>query len=314
MNNFQEVTALGQSEVVVPQMGIGAWAWGDRLLWGFGKEYAEADVWEAFDASLAAGVNFFDTAEIYGQGRSEKLLGKFIPQADRPVIVASKFMPFPWRLRKKDLHNALQRSLKRLGLERVDLYQIHFPMPIVPLERWAEALAEVVEAGLVRAVGVSNYNEEQMRRTYSVLSNRGIPLASNQLDYSLLNRKVERSGLLKACRELNITLIAYSPLAQGILTGKYTPEHTPPGVRGRRDNRARLEKVEPLIRQLREIGRVNGGKTPSQVALNWCICKGTLPIPGAKNAHQALDNAGALGWQLTEEEVAVLDRASEHLS
>jgi aryl-alcohol dehydrogenase-like predicted oxidoreductase len=314
VNAFQEATALGQSGVIVPQMGIGAWAWGDRLVWGFGKEYAEAEVREAFDASLEAGINFFDTAEVYGQGRSEKLLGSFLAQTDQPVRIATKFMPFPWRLRKKDLHHALRRSLDRLGLERVGLYQIHFPMPVLPVERWAEALAEVVEAGLVEAVGVSNYSEAQMRRTYSVLARRGIPLASNQVDYSLLNRRVERSGLLKACRELNVTLIAYSPLAQGILTGKYTPENPPGGVRGRRNSRTRLEQVQPLIGQLREIGQLNGGKTPSQVALNWCICKGTLPIPGAKNAKQALENAGALGWQLTEAEVAALDRASGHLS
>jgi aryl-alcohol dehydrogenase-like predicted oxidoreductase len=301
VNTILEATTLGKTDVIVPQMGVGAWAWGDRMIWGYGRDYAEADVREAFDASLEAGINFFDTAEIYGQGRSEKLLGAFIPQTKQPVIVATKFMPFPWRLRKKDLHNALQRSLERLGLERVDLYQIHFPMPIVPLERWAEALADVVEAGLVRAVGVSNYSEQQMRRTYSVLAKRGIPLASNQVDYSLMNRKVERNGLLKACRELNITLIAYSPLAQGMLTGKYSPERPPTGVRGRRYNRAFLERSEPLIRQLREIGQAHDGKSPSQVALNWCICKGTLPIPGAKNANQALDNAGALGWQLTEE-------------
>ena len=131
------------------------------------------------------------------------------------------------------------------------------------------------------------------------------------MEYSLLQRGPERSGLLAACRDLGVTLIAYSPLGQGLLTGKYTAEHPPPGARRRRARR--LDRIEPLIGLLRQIGEAHGGKTPAQVALNWAICKGTVPIPGAKNARQAGDNAGALGWRLADDEVAALDAASEAL-
>ncbi len=233
--------------------------------------------------------------------------------SEETLIVATKFMPYPWRLTRKTLVNALQESLERLELPAVDLYQIHWPFPPLPVETWADGLADAMEAGLARAVGVSNYNEEQMRRTHLALSKRGFPLASNQVEYSLLNRKVEINGLFQACQELGVTLIAYSPIAKGVLTGKYTPEKTPPGMRGYNYNKSRLAKVQPLIRLMRETGQAHGGKSPAQVALNWLICKGAVPIPGAKNARQAQENAGALGWRLADEEVTALDEASSKI-
>jgi aryl-alcohol dehydrogenase-like predicted oxidoreductase len=305
---------LGNSDIAISPLGIGAWAWGDRSVWGYGQDYGETDIREAFEASLEAGINFFDTAELYGLGRSERLLGKFIHESGAQVIVASKFMPFPWRLSKERLANALRTSLQRLGMERVDLYQIHFPLPPRPVEIWADALADAHDQGLVRAVGVSNYDEEKMRRTQLRLRKRGVPLTSNQVEYSLLNRRVEFNHLLRACHDEGITLIAYSPLEQGLLTGKYTPENPPPGARGREYNRSRLEEIQPLIHLMREIGHQHEEKTPAQVALNWLICKGTLPIPGAKNARQAIENAQALGWRLTQEEMDALDEISARLS
>jgi aryl-alcohol dehydrogenase-like predicted oxidoreductase len=118
---------------------------------------------------------------------------------------------------------------------------------------------------------------------------------------------------MQACKELNITIIAYSPIEMGILTGKYTPTNLPPGVRRLRYNRAYVERIQPLIGLMREIGQTHGGKTPSQVALNWTICKGTLPIPGAKNMRQAQENIGGAGWRLTDDEVATLEKTSESL-
>ncbi len=306
----QEMISLGKTDIQVTSLGIGAWAWGDRLFWSYGQGYNDGDIRAAFETSIEAGINFYDTAEVYGSGRSERLLGSFLPSLSSPVVVASKFMPFPWRLSKKTLPNALRASLKRLGLQQVDLYQIHWPFPPVAIETWADALADVVQQGLTRAVGVSNYDEGQMRRAYATLAKRGVPLASNQVPYSLLDRKVELNRLLKTCQDLGVTLIAYSPLAQGVLTGKYTPDRPLPGMRGRRYNRALLERVQPLLRLLRDIGQEHDGKTPSQVALNWCICKGTVPIPGAKNARQAQENVGGVGWRLTDAEVATLDEAS----
>lgn len=306
-----ENVRLGASDLHVTPLGIGTWAWGDRLFWGFGLGYGEADVQAAFQVSLAAGINFFDTAEAYGRGRSERLLGRFIRAADQSVVVATKFMPYPWRLRQGDLLRALQKSLDRLGLDQVDLYQIHWPFPFRSIETWMAGLADAVEAGLVRAVGVSNYNVEQMRRAHAALARRGVPLVSNQIEYSLLKRDPERNGLLDACRELDVTLIAYSPLAQGLLTGKYTPYDRPSGVRRFRYDRQRLTQAQPLVALLWQLGEAHGGKTPAQVALNWVICKGAVPIPGAKNAGQAQENVGALGWHLTDGQVAALDEISK---
>jgi len=294
-------------------------AWGDRFFWGYGRAYSETDVKSAFEFSLDAGVTFFDTAEIYGSGISETLLGKFLressrPQGTFPIVVATKFFPYPWRIHGGSLKQALLNSLKRLQMEKVDLYQVHWPFPPVPIETWASSLADVVEDDLTKAVGVSNYNPDQMRKAQAVLAKRGVLLASNQVEFSLINRKIEKNGLLKLCREMNITCIAYSPLGRGILTGKYSSKNPPAGIRSRRYSTKFLDRVEPILRLLREIGNENGGKTPGQVALNWVISKGAVPIPGAKNALQAQENAGSLGWHLSESELTALDKVSDRLS
>jgi len=316
MHDLTDTTIeLGQTGIKVTALGLGTWQWGDRMMWQYGQGYSDQDVRAAFDASLEAGINFFDTAEVYGVGRSESLLGEYIRSLDGKagelgLVVASKFWPMPWRLFQGQLTSALRSSLERLGLNRMDLYQIHSPHSVRPVETWAEALAGVVQAGLVRAVGVSNYSPDQMRRAYDVLIQRGVHLASNQVHYSLLNRKVEKNGLLALCRELGITLIAYSPLEKGILTGKYSPENLPPGLRSRRYGPEYLARVQPVIRELRRLGEIYG-RTPGQVALNWALSKGALVIPGAKNERQARENAGALGWRLAAEEIAELERLSD---
>ena len=305
-----DLTRLGKTEIRVTPLGIGTWSWGDSMVWGFGKGYAEADLRAAFDATLASGITFFDTAEIYGWGKSERFLGKFVRESGHKVIIATKFFPFPWRLRKGALLQALRGSLDRLGIDQVDLYQIHWPFPPVAIETWMDGMADAVQAGLTKAIGVSNYNVEQTQRAHAALAKRGVPLASNQVQYSLLCRDPEHTGLLQTCDELGVTLIAYSPLTMGMLTGKYTPDNLPSGTRARRYHRAYLAKIQPLIGLLQEIG-VAHGKTPSQVALNWVICKGAVPIPGAKDARQAADNVAALGWRLAADEVAALDHASD---
>lgn len=309
----EERVRLGATELEVSSLGTGAWAWGDRYFWGFGGDYGKSDVEGAFEASLSAGINFFDTAEFYGFGKSEELLGEFVRASGAPAVVATKFMPFPWRLRRDDLRRALVKSLDRLGMGQVDLYQIHQPLHLRSLETWMDAFADAVEAGLTRTVGVSNYDGGQMRRAHAALARRGVPLASNQVEYSLLHREPEWNGLLDACRELDVTLIAYSPLAQGLLTGKYTPQSPPTGGRGFLYKRQYVGQIQPLIALLEQIGRVHGGKTPAQVAINWTMCKGTVPIPGAKNTRQAEENAGALGWRLTDGQVVALDEVSAKL-
>lgn len=294
------------------EMGLGAWAWGDRTFWNYGRDYGEEEIAAAFRVSLEAGITLVDTAEIYGNGRSERYLGKFIRETGKPVRVATKFLPFPWRLTKQSVVRALRHSLERLGLEKVDLYQIHWPSPVVAVGTYAEGLALAIQAGLTLAVGVSNYNKQQMQEAYSTLAKYDIPLASNQVEYHLLDRRVEKNGLLERCQELGVRLIAYSPLAKGMLTGKYGPDNPPPGLRASEYGRV-LNDLPPLLALMTEIGQDHGGKTPAQVALNWTICKGSLPIPGAKNASQAAQNAGALGWRLTPEQIRALDEASDKI-
>jgi len=310
-----ETVALGRSELRVSPLGLGVWQWGDTIMWGYGKGYNDTDLKPVYEATLAAGINFIDTAEMYGRGRSERVVGQFMRETNTrdQVVLATKFMPLPWRLSPGRLVHALRESLNRLGLSQVDLYQVHFPMPPLTVETWANALADAVEAGLTRAVGVSNYNVGQTMRAHAALLARGVPLASNQVEYSLLDRKPESSGLVEVCRDLEVTIIAYSPIAKGMLTGKYTPDNVPPGMRSRMYNRAYLGKIQPLIELLREIGQAHDGKTPSQVSLNWLIFKGAVPIPGAKNLRQAQENFGALGWRLTVDEVARLDEASKRV-
>jgi aryl-alcohol dehydrogenase-like predicted oxidoreductase len=307
-----ETIPLGQTDLRVSPLGLGVWQWGDTMMWGYGKAYGDADLKPVYEATLTAGINFIDTAEMYGRGRSERVVGQFMRETNTrdQVILATKFMPLPWRLSPGRLVHALRESLNRLGLSQVDLYQVHFPMPPLAVETWANALADAVEAGLTRAVGVSNYNVGQTMRTHAILMKRGIPLASNQVEYSLLNRKPETSGLVEVCRDLGVTIIAYSPIAKGMLTGKYTPDNLPTGMRARMYNREYLGKIQPLIELLKEIGQAHEGKTPSQVSLNWLICKGALPIPGAKNLRQAQENFGALGWRLSEDEVQALEKVS----
>ncbi len=294
------------------ELGLGAWSWGDRVVWQYGRGYTDETVREAFQNSLAEGIRFIDTAEVYGGGRSERLLGQFIQESAEPVLVATKFFPMPWRIRRQSIVAALRASLNRLRLEAVDLYQIHWPSPLWSTERMMDGLILCVEAGLTRTVGVSNFDQSLMLRAYSTLARHNIPLAANQVHFSLLNRAVERNGLLARCKELGIRLIAYSPLEMGLLTGKYSPENPPPGNRGMRYIRM-ISHIAPLIKLMTEIGQDHGGKSNAQVALNWVIRKGALPIPGAKTADQALQNAGALGWELTEDEVAKLDATSDQV-
>src|SRR3712207_139930 len=295
-------------ELNVAPLGVGAWAWGTTRLWGYGNEYDRSDVGKAFRASMAEGVTLVDTAEMYGNGASEKIIGELLREGgfEGTPVIATKFAPLPYRFSAKSLLDAVVKSLERLGIETIDLYQIHFPSPILRINSLMDALAETVKAGKVRRVGVSNYGADQMKQAYDRLASHGVSLASNQVEYSLLQRAPETNGVLEACRDLGVTLIAYSPIAKGLLTGKYSPGDRPSGLvrrMGRSFGEQNLKKIEPVVNILREIGEAHD-KQPAQVALNWLITqKHTFPIPGAKNEHQARQNAGALGWEMTGEEI-----------
>ncbi len=308
---------LGRTTLPVPRLGVGVMTWGDarglarwhpaKLAYG-GAEGAEEEQ-RAFEASLAAGVTLFDTAAMYSGGASERRLGELA--RGREVLIASKF-PATFLFKAEDFPRELEASLQRLGRDHIDLYQHHFPARSVAIPSLMERLADAVAAGKLHAVGVSNYSAVQMRIAHAALARRGVPLASNQVQYSLLHRQPEANGILEACRELGVTLIAYSPLAMGALTGKYSAAGQATGLRRFMPNfnRQAMEAMQPVIALLRQIGE-RYGKTPSQVALRWLIENPlVLPIPGAKNARQARDNAGALSFRLSPEELEALDRAT----
>ena len=307
-------TKLGDTDLGISKMCVGTWAWGSRILWGYGKEYTEADLVSVYEESLKSGVNFFDTAEIYGMGNSEEILGRCIQKSKTGItpVIATKFFPFPWRFGRNALRQALVGSLKRLGLNKVDLYQIHQP---INASKWIEAIADVYEEGLISAIGVSNYNLEQFKRAYDILGNRGIKLYSNQMEYSLIYREHEFNGLIKLCEELKVTFLAYSPIAQGVLSGKYTPQNPPRGIlRNRKYRRTVLKRLQPLIEVMTETSEKNRGKTLAQIAINWVLSKGAIPVVGTKNMIQIKDNIAALDWQLSDEDIANLDDASRILA
>ena len=303
-------------DVSISVMGLGTWAWGDRSTWGmngYDRTYDFETIRAAYERTVTAGITLLDTAEMYGDGESERIIGRLLCEdrahRDR-VVIATKFMPFPWRIPfAAALRKSLRNSLARLGVPFVHLYQIHGPISLRSASAVAAALAAPCKAGLIKAVGVSNYSERELRAIHAALAAHGIPLATNQVEYSLLRTMPESNGLLRACRELGVTLLAYSPLAMGRLTGKYSQANPPPGKRN--FSAFPMAEIEPVIAELRSCGAAHGGKTPAQVALNWLICKGAVPIPGAKNAAQAEQNAGALGWRLTADEVAALDRVAK---
>jgi aryl-alcohol dehydrogenase-like predicted oxidoreductase len=306
---------LAGSDVTIPPLGVGTWAWGDRSTWGMGGYDPDLDrttIRDAWNASIDAGATLFDTAEVYGRGESERIIGEMLaadPDRAQRVTIATKFMPMPWKIDVRgSLSRSLRASLERLGIRSVDLYQIHGPVSLRSHAALADALARVHQAGLVKAVGVSNYSAKETRSISEALAARGLRLATNQIEFSLLRRHPETSGLLAACRELGVVPLAYSPIGQGRLTGKYSASNPPPGKRNFSNHP--MDVVEGVVAELRRIGEHHGGKSPSQVALNWVMAKGVVPIPGAKNRHQAEENAGALGWRLDEDEVAQLDAAA----
>jgi aryl-alcohol dehydrogenase-like predicted oxidoreductase len=304
---------LGSTDIYITPMGVGTWSWGDRTFWTYGVSHTDQDIQEAFDVCVNAGLNFFDTASIYGFGNNEKVLGTLLEKTSEPLIVASKLFPLPWRITEGCILRGIEGSVNRLKYRPIDLYQHHWPIPSFLIERWMRAFIRAKERGLIRAIGVSNYNLTNMFRAKKELEKAGLSLASNQVHFSLIHRQPELNGLLEACKQEGITLIAYSPLGQGLLTGKYKPGGASPKGLGRLGNQQVIQRIQPLLEIMHQIGQVHGDKTPAQVAINWVLCKGALPIVGAKNARQAEENLGALGWQLTEDEIVTLDATSQEI-
>lgn len=305
---------LGESPLEVAALGVGCWAWGDQRYWRYGEDHKPSDVVDAFDACLAAGLDLFDTAEAYGAGRGERILGWLARKSGQKLVVATKYAPLARRGGPAAIPQGLAGSLKRTGLPCIDLYQLHWAdRDEAPIPETMNAFADAVDAGQVRAVGVSNFRAGEMRAAHAALARRGVPLATNQVRYSLLHRAPEVDGVLDAGRELGVTILAYSPLEQGLLCGTYDSEVRPAAPRGQApwfapDN---VAAAQPVVAALREMA-ASRGVDAAAVALAWLLAKpGVVPLAGAKTGEQATRNAKALEVSLSEAELAALDRLTE---
>jgi aryl-alcohol dehydrogenase-like predicted oxidoreductase len=294
---------IGKSDIKVSPLGVGTNRW-------FFNKTIDPGLEATFKEAVASGINFFDTAEIYGNGRSEKAVGELIRQTKSKVIVASKFFPSPNRLTENSFQSALRQTLDRLGLVQLDIYMLHFPFPPVKIETWMEYMANAVDAGLVKTVGISNCNKVQMKKAYDTLAKRNIPLICNEVEFNLIKREPMRNGVLEYCQELGVTVIAYRPLTSGLLSGKYSTDTMPALVRGQVFSKPQMKNWIPLLETVRRIADEQG-KTTGQVALNWVICKGAIPIPGATSPEHVKENAGAMDWRLSEKDMAALDEAGK---
>ena len=313
---------------------------------------------DAYSANAA----FFDTAERYGShmktalgfgyGETERMTQLFLRNAreangDRPIApcVASKFTPLPWRTTVQSVVDACEQSRGNLGVDQIDLYQIHMPDIVKPFrflgdvksndEIYWDGLAECYHRGLVKNVGVCNYGPTLVAKCQEALAKRGVPLASNQIAYSLLGRHNGAQETVDKCNELGIKVLAYYPYAMGLLTGKYSPEtmsssEVSPDLSLRSFQKSDLEKkdleryakgdgiavpqggISPLLVAMATIAETRG-KTLAQVALNYVISKGAIPIPGCRTAAQLKDNLGAMGWRLSETEIAMLELEADNL-
>lgn len=312
-------------------MGCGTWAWGNQLLWNYNPAM-DGDLQQVFNTCVSNGITLFDTGDSYGtgkfNGRSESLLGQFAKDysgtngginGDR-LCLATKLAPYPWRLTRNSIINAGQTSRDRLG-GRLDLAQLHWST--ANYAPWQEpallnGLCDLYEQGIIRGVGLSNFGPKRLKKIYPIFRDRQIPILTLQIQYSLLSTyPVTELGLKETCDELGIKIIAYSPLCLGVLTAKYHQSQTskpnyPKGIRSLLF-RQLVPNAEPVVNCLQAIA-TERNKTAAQIALNWCIAKGTIPIPGAKTLKQAQDNIGAIGWLLTDGEVDALDKAAASIT
>jgi len=286
----------------ISKIGLGTWQFGSRE-WGYGEDYANREAHAIVERALEMGINFFDTAEAYARGRSEEILGRALD--GHRAFVATKFLPIvplPGRVER-----SAQESRRRLRVEQIDLYQMHWPNPAFPARLGMEGIRRVQTAGITRHVGVSNYSLRRWERADELL---GSPILSNQVLFNLVRRQPTRKLIPFAAANDRI-IIAYSPLAQGLLSGKYSQGNQPEGMRRRNPlnplaSSSNLARATPLIDALREIGSAYGA-TPAQVALSWVLSHpNTVAIPGASSAAQVAQNAEAADLILTEDETSRL--------
>lgn len=309
---------LGRTDIEITPIGLGTWqlAGGkgfDSLIW---QDVPNEETTNIIKTVLDGGINWFDTAEAYGMGRSEKRLSHALQAAGagpEDVVIATKWMPL-FRT-AASIGKNIPRRRECLDPYPVGLFQIHQPIALSTITAQMDAMADLVDSGQIGAVGISNFPAPMMRRAHAALARRGIPLASNQVKVSLLNRRIETLGVLKAARELGMTIIAWSPLEMGILTGKF---HQDPGLLksrpiGRRIVlRIQLERSRRLVQGLEEIASANG-VTPAVVALSWLVNfygDTVVAIPGATKVSQVEQNVRANELKLSAKETARIDELS----
>ncbi|KAI9744511.1 MAG: hypothetical protein M1818_002040 [Claussenomyces sp. TS43310] len=307
------VTLRGKNgDIEAPCINIGAWSWGDKASWQWSEDQMPGLI-EAWKILSGHGLTWIDTAQAYGSGESERITGELIRSLPRDeVIIQTKWYVVP--LTAKNLLSPthaptkyLKESLERLGLDYVDSYLVHGHIHASTLTQVAKGLAECVELGLTKTVGVANYSAKDMLELAEELAKYGIPLATNQCEYSVLRRYPETHGLLQACKDNNIVFQSYSSLAQGRLTGKYGPDNPAPSTH--RFSSYDPKDIEPTVKVLEDIGKPKG-KSPSAVALNYNMSKGVVPTVGVRAAKHAEDFVAALDWRLTVDEIKRLDAVS----
>jgi aryl-alcohol dehydrogenase-like predicted oxidoreductase len=323
MNSNKEIKLrrLGKTDIQVTPVGLGVMelAGGGGLIGYAFPVIPQEEKNAIIKAALDGGINWFDTAEMYGAGVSERSLAtglKAAGKADNQVVIATKWQPI---LRTAaNIPHSIEDRLRFLDGYSIANYMVHQPYSFSSPEAEMNAMADLVEAGKIRSVGVSNFNPARMRRAHAALAKRGLPLAVNQMRYSLLSREIETNGILETARELGVTITAYTPLARGLLSGKY---HQDPALLEQTTGwrkasmRRNLERTRPLINAMAEIA-AKYGVTIAQVALNWVIYFNgeiVVTIPGATRVQQAEENAGAMSFTLSKEELARLDEVSRKI-
>jgi len=312
---------LGTSDIFVSPVGLGCVQFSGRkslsgLLW---PPLSAHEIREIVRASVEGGINWFDTAELYGWGESEKALSRALGELNVPresVAIATKW--WPMLRRAGSIGKTIDDRLRHLDTDYIDLHQIHNPFSVSPVGSQMREMAKLAGSGRVRYVGVSNFSTDRMRKAHLELSRLGFALVSNQVNYSLLRREIESNGVLDAAKDLGVTIIAYSPLARGMLTGKF--HDRPEALRERNFfrrfygslNKENLERSRPVAEALKSVA-AKYDATPSQAALNWLMNfhgESVVVIPGATSPEQAGDNAGAMDFKLSGDDLAHLDEVS----
>ena len=309
---------LGKTDIEITPIGLGAMEFSGGkgpikyILSAVPHEQQD----EVIKVALDSGMNWIDTAEIYGSGESEKAVSRGLQAARKSpgdVIITTKWLPIVRRA--KSMRKSAAKSTQRLHPYPIDLYLVHRPESLSSVKTQMDEMAKLVDSGIIRAVGVSNFSANRMRKAHEALAERGIPLAANQMHFSLVKRNIEFNGMLDTAKELGITIIAYTPLGQGSLTGHL---HKNPGLleempRFRRSRlRGQLKKTKPLIDALEAIA-LEHEATIAQIVLNWTVNyhgETIVSIPGATKTYQAEDNANAMRISLTKEQMETISTLS----